>query len=365
MARVRKHRRKWQVLFIDPDTKREKSAGVFTRKKDADSHKKHLDLALEVGDWIDPALRKTRFSDWADQWLRTRANLTPKTIEGYASLLRSRILPHFGHRELQHVRPIDVESWIAEMVAIGLSASRIQQAYHVLGSVFKSAVRNQMISNNPAEGVKLPEKPQREMLFLSGDEVDRLASAVPAHYGALVYTLAYEGIRVGEAIALRRNTINLLHGELAITGAATEVRGRLVFGETKNRAHRQLPIPPFLRRKLEDHLAAFVGPEPDSLVFTSDTGQPLRLSNFRERIWKPALGRADINPRLRIHDLRHTAASLMMSVGVQAKVVQEHLGHSSYVVTMDRYGHLYPEERIRLAAALEDLYQNRRSLGSG
>ena len=79
------------------------------------------------------------------------------------------------------------------MVASGLSASRIQQAYHVLGSVFKSAVRNQMISNNPAEGVKLPEKPQREMLFLSGDEVDRLASAVPVHYGALVYTLAYEG----------------------------------------------------------------------------------------------------------------------------------------------------------------------------
>ncbi len=365
MARVRKHRHKWQVLYIDPSSHRERSAGVFFRKADADKHRKYLEHALEVGEWIDPKLKRTPFAEWSRHWLGTRANLKPKTLEGYESLLRSRIVPRFGAAELQHIRPIDVDSWIADLASAGLSASRIQQAYHVFSSIMKSAVRNRMVLSNPAEGVRLPKRSQREMLILTREEVDRLAAQVPDRYAVLIYTLAYEGIRAGEAIALRRRRINLLHRELEITEAATEVHGALVFGETKNRGHRRLPLPPFLARKLEKHLADFVGPGLDNLVFTSDGAQPLRLSNFRERIWKPALARADINPRLRIHDLRHTAASLMISVGVQAKVVQEHLGHSSYVITMDRYGHLYPEERMRLAAALEDLYQNRSSLGSG
>lgn len=74
------------------------------------------------------------------------------------------------------------------------------------------------------------------------------------------------------------------------------------------------------------------------------------------RVWKPALRETGVDPRLRIHDLRHTAASLLIAQGTHPKVIQEHLGHSSIAITMDRYGHLYPSERPRVAAALDEVF---------
>ena len=103
---------------------------------------------------------------------------------------------------------------------------------------------------------------------------------------------------------------------------------------------------------LANHLED-VPPEPDAPVFTNSVGGPMNWSNFRRRVWKPALSAAGIDSALRIHDLRHTAASILIAQGAHPKVVQEHLGHSSIVVTMDRYGHLYPEDRAKVTDALD------------
>ncbi len=359
MARIRKHYGKWQVLYRDPATKRERSIGVFTRKGDATRMKRQLEYQLETGEWIDPALKQTRLDAWAAQWLATRSHLKPKTIETYESLLNARVLPAFGEARLQDIRGIDVDTWVAQMSAYGLSASRIRQAYHVLNSILDSAVRNRMISSNPAHGVALPKKPVREMLFLTPTEVDDLAAAVDDRYETLVYTLAYCGLRAGEATALRRNRVNLLRAELVVAESATEVHGHLVFGETKNRRMRTVGVPPFLRHKLEGHMETYSTPDPSSLVFTSPDGGPLRLSNFRQREWKPAVRNAGLDPKLRVHDLRHTAVAMLISQGTYPKDVQEHLGHSSFAVTMDLYGHLYPMARERVAETLEDVYRKR------
>ena len=106
----------------------------------------------------------------------------------------------------------------------------------------------------------------------------------------------------------------------------------------------------------EDHLSRFVEPAGDALVFTSSNGKPLRLSNFRNRVWRPAVMQTGLPEDLRIHDLRHTAASLPISHNVHPRIVQEHLGHSSIAITMDRYGHLYPEDRLPVAKVLDSVY---------
>lgn len=93
--------------------------------------------------------------------------------------------------------------------------------------------------------------------------------------------------------------------------------------------------------------------DPDALVFTTQEGSPLRNSNFRRRVWQPALTDAGLPHGLRIHDLRHTCASLLIAQGAHPKAVQVHLGHSSISVTMDRYGHLFPSDMEALAAALD------------
>ncbi len=352
MARIRKHRGKWQILYRDPATGRERSAGTFTRKSDATRQRQAVEYKTQTGEWIDPTLQATPYVEWAQTWLDTKTHLKPKTLATYESLFNSRILPRFGEARLRDIRTIDIEQWISAMHDEGLSASTIRKAHGILSQTLKAAVRSRMLPNNPADGVSLPSGERREMLFLTPDQVQRLAEAVPADHATLVYLLAYTGIRQGEATALRRSRVNLLRRELVIAESATDVHGSKVFSTPKNGKTRTVPLPTFLADMLAAHLED-VPPEPDSLLFTNSAGGPMDWANFRRRIWQPSLVAAQLDPKLRIHDLRHTAASILIAQGAHPKVVQEHLGHSSIVITMDRYGHLYPEDRSKVTDALD------------
>jgi integrase len=188
------------------------------------------------------------------------------------------------------------------------------------------------------------------MRFLTPVQVQRLVEEIPETHRTLILTLAYTGIRQGELTALRRRRINLLRREIVIAESATDVRGKKVFGETKNRQARTIAIPHFLADLLAQRLET-VPADPNALVFTSTANTPMDWTNFRNRVWTPAVERADLSP-LRMHDLRHTAVSMLIAQGCQAKFIQEHLGHSSITVTMDRYGHLYPEARHEVSDAL-------------
>lgn len=205
----------------------------------------------------------------------------------------------------------------------------------------------------------MPRRSRKPMLFLSPTEVRRLADEIPSEHRTLIWTLAYTGIREGEATALRRRRVNPLLRELVIAQSATDVHGRKVFTSTKNHEVRTVALPSFLSQMLDAHLNAAVEPDSDALVFTSTVGGPIDWSNFRTRIWKPAVRRAMLDPALRIHDLRHTAASILIAEGCQAKVIQEHLGHKSITITMDRYGHLYPEDRSKVSDALDNAFRRR------
>jgi integrase len=120
-------------------------------------------------------------------------------------------------------------------------------------------------------------------------------------------------------------------------------RAVLHFGPTKTHQARTVTLPRFLRTMLNRHLQG-VPADPGALVFTAPGGGPLRLTNFRRRVWVPALRAAKLSERVRIHDLRHKCASLLIAQGEHPKAIQEQLGHSSIQVTIDRYGHLFPDQ---------------------
>ena len=132
------------------------------------------------------------------------------------------------------------------------------------------------------------------MMFLNSSELMSLAGEVGDRYSALVYVLGFCVLRVGEAIALRRSSINLMRSELRITESATDVNGELVFGSTKTRQARTVAIPVAVQTELERHLESFTAPNVDALVFTSPLGEPIRLQNFRRRVWAPAVQRAGL-----------------------------------------------------------------------
>ena len=344
-------RRPWQVRYRDPAG--QERARSFLKKVDANRFAVTVEADILRGEWTDPRLSKTTVAEWSERWYRTKSSLKPKTLVGYDSNLRVHVLSAFGDYELRHIDRMAVEEWVADLQASGLGPSAIRQARQVLNSIMKLAVEAGYLLVNPVTGVKAPRQNDREMLFLSAEEVERLAAAIRPPYATLVYLLAYGGLRWGEAVAVRRKRCQLLRSRVEVAESLTEARGRLEFGTTKTHQRRMVVIPGFLRELLAAHLAAKVSDDSEALIFTSLEGQPLRNSNFRRRVWHRAIADAGLEEGLRIHDLRHTCASLLIAQGAHPKAIQVHLGHSSISVTMDRYGHLFPSDMEALAADLD------------
>lgn len=360
---IRERDGRFQVRYYGSDGQRR--ARSFDRMSDAKRWKRDQEVARDRGEWIDPRRGQTPFGKWAARWMATNAHLKPQTREGYESLLRVHLEPAFGDAALARIEPVDVQEWIAALTARGLSPSRVRQSYFLLQSILRAGVESSYIARTPCIGVKLPKPTRTEMHFLAADEVARLAGVIEEPYGVLVYFLAYGGPRWGEGAALRRSRCDLLRSRVTICESLADVNGHLHFGPTKTYQSRTIALPRFLRDLLAEHLNHHVKDDPDALVFTSPEGEPLRLPNFRRRVWHPALDAAGLSREVRIHDLRHTCAALLIANGAHPKVVQTQLGHSSIMVTMDRYGHLFPDEMDRVADDLDATYRGAETRSNG
>jgi integrase len=309
---------------------------------------------MDRGLWIDPTAGDVAFAEWVGNW-SAGLMVKPKTLAGYRSLLRSRVLPTFGAVPLRRITSAMVRSWMKEMAAEGVSASRQRQARQVLHAALDQAITDGLIGRNPAAGVKIPRTQPREHRYLTAEQVAVLATACEDRQpgaGILVRTLSYAGIRWGEAVALRARSVEVLRRRIEVRESATEVAGTLVWGSPKNHKSRVVIVPTFLADRLGAHMA---GVGPDDLVFQSPRGQPLRTGNFANRVWKPAVADCELDG-LRIHDLRHSAVSLMISSGAQVKAVQRALGHASAAITLDVYAGLFDDDLEALADAMTERY---------
>ena len=245
-----------------------------------------------------------------------------------------------------------IETWVVNLTDSGLSAGRIRQAHQLLSMILKAAVRARRLASNPADGTPLPRAGRRAPRFLTAEQVDDLANLVPSRYRGLIYVLAYGGLRWAEAVGLRPEHLNLLRRRIVVTETLSEVKGRLHLVPPKTWESRTIAIPPFVADVLGEHIGRFALETQDGLLFVTDNGTPLRSSNFRRWIWTPAV--AELGEEgLRIHDLRHTCASMLIAAGAHLGHVREHLGHSSIRVTMDVYGHLYEDVKDEIADRLE------------
>jgi integrase len=346
---IQKRGNTWRARYRGPDGKERNKS--FRRKIDAERWLAQQRTLLASGDWTDPTLARITFGSYAESWLNARTDLKPKTRFQYSFLLDRHILPTWGHVTLAKITFEGVSQWVAGLSANGIGSSAIRQSVFVLSSVLDHAVKARRLRINPARGIALPATPHRDYVILSHDQVARFAAC--AGPGGLVITfLAYTGLRWGEMTALRVSDVDLSRKRVDIRRAFSDVGGRLVLGTPKSsRSHRTVPLPGFLVTELAEHLA---GKEPSALVFTTDTGTPLRLSNWRKKVFAPAQQAAKLDPRLRLHDLRHTAASLMIQAGYPPKMVQEILGHASITTTLDLYGHLFPGDLDRYANLLDE-----------
>lgn len=350
MASVDRHTRNgavtWQARYRDAAGRQRKR--TFVKRADAERYLTGVRSRLLDGSYVDPGRGRMSLGEWSQQWLAGRAHLKPSTQESYASLLRSRVLPRWADVPLARVSHGEIVAWLAAMSNEGLSASRTRQAHHVLRAMLDAAVRDNRLSRNPAASVDLPRLPTSERRYLTHAQVSQLADA-SGPYGTLVLTLAYTGLRWGEAAALRVGRVDLLRGRLEVVEAVSAVNGHRVYGSPKSHAHRSVPVPKFLR---DDLAAAMAGKSRDDLVFTSSRGAPLSLPNFRRRTFDLAVADVGLDG-LTPHELRHTAASLAIASGASVKSVQRMLGHKSATMTLDVYGHLFEDDLDTVAERLD------------
>ena len=348
---------RWEAPYRDP-TGRERVKHHRTRA-DADRWLTTVKDQIHRGDYIDPRLGKQPFSSWAASWLSgTAAHVRPKTLTHYESILRVHVLPTFADQPVGAISPSDVRSFIAERAGGGAAPGTVRSARKVLRLVLATAQADGAIRTNPCDGSRVPASPKAEMVFLTAEQVETLASTIDQRYSTLVRLAAYTGLRAGEICALRVGRVDVGCGRVTVSESVTEVQGLgLHFSEPKTYERRSVTLPSFLA----DELAAHLDDRPhdaDALVFTSPEGSTLNHKNFYRRHFKPAIVAAGLPAETRFHDLRHTCAALCISLGAHPKAIQERLGHSSITVTLDRYGHLVPKLDETLPARLDDLYRS-------
>lgn len=201
------------------------------------------------------------------------------------------------------------------------------------------------------------------MVCLTAAEVLALADAIDPHYRTLVLTAAYTGLRAGELHALRHQDVDLLDGRLTVCRALKIWRGGVPeFGapgevSTKTGKIRIVELAPELCELLAAHLSP--GGARDALVFTNLDGGAIYQSSFLKHYYKPARDRVLPNhPTLRFHDLRHTYVSLLIQQNIHPKMIADQAGHASVAMTMDRYGHLFPADNLKVKTALSAAFNS-------
>ncbi len=320
---------KWQGYYRAPDrrVRRASEHGTFLRKKDAEDTARAQERKVSRGEWTDPELASIAVEDLAEQWFEgARPMLQPKTVASYESLLRSRILPTFGSRQVG-TSAFGCHHLGRGMVADGLSPSRTRQAHVVLRLLFDSAVRDGYLTRNPAMGVKLPRLEHTEASFFEPQVVDALVDALEAPYDLLTAVMGVCGLRWGEAVALRRCHADLLRRRLRVEESLAEVSGHFMWGPTKSHARRSVPLSPGLIAGISSHLER-LDTGPRTLLFTGPKGGPLRYRYFLMKPWREALASLGL-PAVGVHVLRHSAAARMIAAGGSAKTLQTVLGHRS------------------------------------
>lgn len=336
---------------------------TFSRKADAEAHLRRMEGDKERGNYHDPKSGKVLYRTVAAEWLGTLQVTKAKTKAGYESLLNNHVLPTFELMPVGRITKGTVKTWVAERNRAGVGAGTIRNAYrNVLKPSLDHAVDEGYLQSNPALGVKLlASDAVEEQLFLIAEQVQLLADEITPHFRTLVMFAAYTGLRAGEIAGLRVKNLDLLRRVVRVRESASDLNGHLTYTTPKTKtSRRDVPLPSPLPDLLAEVIAPYAS-DRDALVFRSPDGGPLRHGNFMSRHYHPAVERLveagtfppELAP-LRFHDLRHTAAALMINLtGADPYSIMKRLGHSSISVTFDTYGHLFDERQEEITRGLE------------
>lgn len=346
---------RWRVRWYGPDGK--PKAKTFGKLPQAEAEKTAITARLDKGSYRDPQSGKAAVRVVAEEWYASKRKIGRTTKRDYRDLLDNYVIPKWGDWQVAAVQWEDVDGWVTDLETKPgksgrtLGAARIIKAYRVLAMVMKHAVFSKRISLSPCHDHELPRpNDEDEHVYLTYDQLEQLADAAD-EYRLLILTLGYCGIRWAEASAVKVGRLAVAQRRIRVVQNYTDVSGVLALGPVKNHEKRSVPVP----RSFADELGQLAaGRKADALLFTAPEGGPLRYANFRSRVFDPAVKAAGLEGLgITPHKLRHTAASLAIAAGADVKVVQTMLGHKDAAMTLNIYGHLFPDRLDEVADRLD------------
>src|ERR1700722_19993784 len=298
---------RYQARYAGPDGAIRPADDTFATKTEAEQWLTLKEAEILEGDWIDPDAGAVLVSDYGSTWIDER-DLRPKTMLIYRSLLRLHIAPYFSNVTVGEVTPARVRRWRKKLLDSGVSEITTAKAYRLLRAIFNTALDDELIKRNPCRIKGAGEEDSAERPVLTVTQVYALADAVGLRYRALILLAAFTSLRWAELAALTPSVIDLDARTVRVTRQLYYHGKGFTFGPPKSRAGvRTVPFSELIVPDLREHLRLV--PFPVSLVFSSSTGSPLSHSNFRRRVWLPALSVVGLEG-VHMHDLRHTGNQL-------------------------------------------------------
>lgn len=367
-----------------------KRVSVYGKTRD-DVREKITTLQSQENQGIPVPDTNMKLEDYLTYWLATvvRVNRRPKTYQGYESVARVHLVPGLGRKKIRTLRASEVRTWLAQVASECqcckhgwdkerrepeccaarpktcchslLSRRMVQSIHAVLRNALQNAVREELIVRNVAQLVQVPTPSYDTGKGLSVAEARLLLRESAEDRLHALYLLALiMGMRRGELLGIRWEAVNLDRETLTVDRALQRVSGELRLVQPKTLASvRTVPLPPIVVKALTEHrerqaqerAAAGIEWKQNGLVFTSRIGTPLEPDNLR-RSWYPLRKRLGLE--IRFHDLRHSAVSLLLDLGVPPHIVRQIVGHSDIGVTMKIYAHASLDEQRKALRKLGD-----------
>lgn len=337
---------RWVAAITWPTGRRQK----WYAKSRTEAAAKLAEAARAQGIDRSGAGMRMRTDAFLAQWLEAaKPALRFRSWQRYEELVRLHVLPAVGHVPLARLGPADLQRCYSMAAAQGSSPRTVLQIHRVVHTALGQALRWELVARNVSELVDPSRTERFEPQTLEADQVRRLfAAAAGSRFEALWVLAATTGMRQGQLLALRWRDVDLAKGTLTVTGNLQRLPGEgLTILEAKTaRSRHQVLIGPLAVATLRAHrsrqaaarLQAADTWEDHDLVFTTATGRPVDAHDVRPTFYH--LLAATGLPRVRFHDLRHSAATLLLGEGIHPKIVSEMLGHSTVAITLDTYSHV-------------------------
>ncbi|CVK18401.1 tyrosine-type recombinase/integrase [Sporomusa sphaeroides] len=369
-----------KVTYKDPmtgETKRKKLKGTQTKAASLKIGQQWLEN-LEGG--LLPGTDKTTLWEWLERWLQdyVKQKVRVKSYDKYEGCLRCYVKPQLGNVQIGKLKSPDVQRLLNKLLneggknGNGISTSTVKATRRYLSMALEQAVKAGLVIRNVVKDTIPPKLTKKEICLMTKEQVTALL-CVAKQKGQVPYIVILlalsTGMRLGEIFGLQWDCVDLERGVVFVRRSLITGR-KLVTGQwlqepKTQKSKRQIPLPDKVTEELriyktwQEEQIAQLGDkyENNNFVVANMFGRPVDTSNFTTRHFKAMLVDAGIDRSIKFHDLRHTHATLLLLEGINPKIVQERLGHSTVTMTLDTYSHLLPDMQDTAVKALEGLFR--------